>query len=101
MGIEVTRARAFTDETFEFFASCPAWGSSDHLVPASNGYQVLPDAFANFIEWFEQLLQALKRSGLWGRPHCIHGFTSRQAAAGLLVNSEVVCTLPLILSPLD
>mmetsp|Transcript_17915 Transcript_17915/g.29962 ORF Transcript_17915/g.29962 Transcript_17915/m.29962 type:complete len:704 (+) Transcript_17915:95-2206(+) len=88
MGIELCRARPFTNETFEFFASCPAWGPNDQ-VPALNGFQVLPGAFASFLEWFVPLIRALKRSGLWGRPHCIHGFTSRHAAAALLANSEV------------
>lgn len=91
MGIELCRARPLTEETFAFFAACPAWGAPEELrVPAVNGFQVLPQAFASFRAWLEPLLQALRRSGLWGRPHCIHGFTSRQAAAALLANSEVV-----------
>jgi hypothetical protein len=89
VGIELCRARPLTDETFAFFAACPAWGGGE-LVPALNGYQVLPQAFSSFFSWFEGLLQALKRSRLWGRPHCIYGFISRQSAAALLADSEVV-----------
>lgn len=95
VGIELSRARPLSPQTFEFFASCPAWAashpqSSALLLPARNGYQIVPAALQTFLEWFEGLLQALKRSALWGRPHCIYGFISRQDAAALLANSEVV-----------
>ena len=103
VGIELCRARPFTPQTFEYFASCPAWAASappsaiasSMLLPARNGYQIAPLALQSFLAWFEELLQALKRSALWGRPHCIFGFISRHDAASLLVNSEVVSVFAL------
>lgn len=88
LGIETCRARPLRVADFDFFASCRSWGL-ESFRPAGNGYHIHAEAFESFMVWFEDVLLALRGSKLWDKPHCIHGFTSRQEAATLLASCDV------------
>ena len=92
IGIELSQVRSLEESDFEFFATCPAWGAREH-IPACNGNEIHPVAFHKFMEWFDGLVKAIKRSCLWGRRHCIYGFTSRHTAANLLATCKEVSTM--------